>query len=107
MTVQNVACPATIVNTDGSMPPIFIAASNAMPVTMPGSAMGSTNNTVNESFAGNFARASANAASVPRISAMTVAQAATPSDNVSDCQMSARSNARENHLSVNPGGGNW
>ena len=78
-----------------------------MPVTMPGSAIGSTNSRVSASLAGKFARASANAASVPRMSAMTVAQAATPSDSVSDCQMSVRSNARANQRSVRPGGGNW
>ena len=55
----------------------------------------------------NWLRASANAASVPSTSAMTVAQAATPSDSVSACQMSARAKATSNQRSVSPGGGNW
>jgi hypothetical protein len=84
-----------------------MAASNAMPVMMPGNAIGRTNNTVKALRAGNRARASANAASEPRRSARIVAHAATPSDSVSARQMSARANATSNQCSVNPGGGNW
>src|ERR1700741_250626 len=105
--MQNVVWPATMVQNDGSTPPSFIAASNAMPVMMPGSAMGSTNSTVSESLAGKRARASANAASVPRISASAVAHAATPSDSDNACQTSERANATPNQRSVSPGGGNW
>ena len=90
---------------DGSMRPSFMAASKAMPVTMPGSAIGSTNSTVSESRPRKVLRASAKAASVPRISAMVVAQAATASDSVNACQISARAKATANQRSVRPGGG--
>src|SRR5688572_14653392 len=105
MTVQKVAWPATIVRKDGSTRQVFMAASKAMPVTMPGNAMGNTNNTVSASLAGKRALASANAASVPSTSAINVAQVATPSDSVSDCQMSLRAKATSNQCSVSPGGG--
>jgi hypothetical protein len=107
MTRQKVAWPATMVKKDGSMPPSVIAASKAMPVTMPGSAMGNTNNTVSASRPRKVLRASANAASVPRIMASVVAQAATPNDSDRLCQMSGREKATPNHFSVRPGGGNW
>src|SRR5688572_16089962 len=107
MTVQNVAWPATIVRNDGSMRQVFMAANKAMPVMMPGKAMGNTNSTVSESLAGKLARASAKAASVPRTRAIRVAHAATDSESVSDCQMSDRANATSNQCQVSPGGGNW
>jgi hypothetical protein len=94
-----------MVRNDGSTRQVFMAANKAMPVTMPGSAIGSTNSTVSESLAGKRARANAKAASVPRMSAITVAQAATASDSDSDCQMSDRANAASNQRSVSPGGG--
>src|SRR5688572_2714040 len=105
MTRQKVAWPATMVKNDGSMRPSFMAASNAMPVTMPGNAIGNTNSTVNASLPRKVLRASAKAANVPSTIASTVAQAATPSDNVNDCQMSERANATSNQRSVSPGGG--
>src|SRR3982751_5452245 len=107
MTMQNVVWPATMVQNEGSTRPSFMAASSAMPVTMPGSAMGNTNRTVSASLAGKRARANANAASVPRSMADTVAQAAIASDSDNECQMSGRANATPNQRSVNPGGGNW
>src|SRR5690349_11125711 len=107
MTMQNVVWPATIVQKDASSPPSFMAASSAMPVMIPGSAMGNTNSSVSASLAGKRALASANAASVPRIMASVVAQAATASDSDSDCQMSACSKATLNQCTVRPGGGNW
>src|SRR4051812_27158391 len=107
MTMQNVAWPATMVQNDGSMAPSFMAASSAMPVTMPGNAIGSANRTVSESLPKKRARASANAASVPSSTASIVAHAATRTDNHMAGQMSERANAAPNHLSVSPGGGNW
>src|SRR3982751_1210207 len=107
MTMQNVAWPQTMVQNDGSNPPSRIAASSAMPVMIPGSAIGRMNSNVSESFARKRARASANAANVPSTSAMVVAQAATLTDSHIAGQMSVRANAAPNHLSVSPGGGNW
>ena len=107
ITMQNVACPVTIVQKPGCMPPSLNADSSAMPVMMPGSAIGSTNSSVTDSRPRKRLFASANAASVPRTIAMQVATDATESDIRSAAQMSSRANATENQCSVRPGGGNW
>ena len=69
MTMQNVAWPATMVQKPGSRPASLMADSSAMPVMMPGSAIGSANSKVSVCLPGKRLRASANAASVPSTSA--------------------------------------
>src|SRR5512137_770592 len=91
----------------GSSPTVRIPASRARPVRMPGSAIGNTNSSVIDSLPLNVRRASANAASVPRTSASSVAAEATTSESRIDSQMSVRAKATSNQCSVNPGGGNW
>ena len=72
---------------------------------MPGSAIGSTKSSVIDSFARKLLRASAKAASVPRISAASVAMLATMSERRIASQISSRANAASNQCSVSPGGG--
>ena len=77
-----------------------------MPVTMPGSASGST--TINEiaSRPKNLVRYIPAEINVPRISAATVATAATSSDRLNADQKSGRLvMIVSNHLVVRPGGG--
>ena len=107
ITMQKVACPVTIVQKPGWMPPSLNADSRAMPVMIPGSAIGSTNSSVTASRPRNRLRASAKAASVPSTSAMAVATVATASESLSAAQMSSRAKATANQCSVSPGGGNW
>jgi predicted transcriptional regulator len=69
-----------MVQIEKSMPMMSKAERSDMPVMMPGSAMGSTNSNEIVSRPKNLARDSAAAASVPKISASTVAIAATSSE---------------------------
>ena len=78
--MQNVAWPSTMVQIEKSMPMMSKAERSEMPVMMPGSAMGRMNSNEIVSRPKNFARDSAAAASVPKISASTVAIAATSSE---------------------------
>ena len=80
---------------------------SAMPVTMPGRAIGSTSSRVMPSRPKKRLRQRAAAASVPRTRAMAVATAATCTDSHSAFQMSWRSQATANQRRVRPGGGNW
>ena len=84
-----------------------MAASNAMPVTMPGNAMGNTNSTVSESLPGKCCARERERRERAEHEREAVAQAATPSDRLNACQMSARPKATSNQCSVSPGGGNW
>ena len=77
-----------------------------MPVTMPGSAIGSTSSTVMLSLPRKLLRAMPSAVSEPRTIASNVATAATDSDSRIAAQISARANAASNQCSVRPGGGN-
>src|SRR5262245_53091340 len=107
MTMQKVAWPATIVQNPGSSRASLMAESKAMPVMMPGSAIGIAKSTVSVCLPRKFPRASAKAASVPSSSAPTVAALATASDRRSAAHISLREKARSNQCSVRPGGGNW
>ena len=78
----------------------------AMPVTMPGRAIGRMKRSEIASRPKNFARASAAAASVPRSSASAVDTSATRIDSASASQTSGRFQATPNQRRVRPGGGN-
>src|SRR5262245_34379508 len=106
MTMQKVACPTTMVQKPGSMPALLIAESSAMPVMMPGSAIGSTSSTVMLSLPRKLPRAMPSAVREPSKIASRVATAATASDKRIAAQMSSRANAALNQCSVRPGGGN-
>ena len=81
--------------------------SSEMPVTMPGSAIGSTSASVIASLPQKRLRARPSAASDPSRSAASGGQAATPSERPRAAQMSGRAKASLNQCSVRPGGGNW
>ena len=79
---------------------------SAMPVTIPGKAIGSTNRSETASRPKNFVRARAAAASVPSSSASAVDTSATRIESHSASQMSGLPHATANQRKVNPGGGN-
>ena len=78
---------------------------SAIPVMIPGSAMGRMKSSEIASLPKNLVRAMAAAAIVPRIIARRVASSATRTESQTAFQMSCRSQTTPNHLSVNPGGG--
>ena len=80
---------------------------NAMPVTIPGSAMGRMISKVIASRPKKRARYNAAAARVPSAIAIAVDTRATRTDRYSAFQMSCRSHATANQRKVRPGGGNW
>src|ERR1700749_1768565 len=75
-----------------------------MPVTMPGSAIGSRISSVTPSLPKKRKRYMAAAARVPRISATIMATQATRSERPSACQGSSRAKATPNHWVGGPGG---
>ena len=78
--MQNVAWPSTMVQIEKSIPMMSKAERSDMPVMMPGSAIGRTNSSEIVSRPKKWARDSAAAASVPKMSARKVAIAATSSE---------------------------
>src|ERR1700722_1581481 len=104
--MQNVAWPRTIVQNEKEMSAKLKAERSAMPVTIPGRAIGSTKRSEIASRPKNFARASAAAASVPRTMASAVDTSATRMERPSAAQISGRFQATPNQRSVYPGGGN-
>ena len=72
--MQKVAWPTTTVVSEGLMARYSIAESRAMPVTMPGSAIGSTKRSEIAFWPKNRNRESANAMHVPRTSASAAAR---------------------------------
>src|SRR4026207_724580 len=106
--MQKVAWPSTMVQNEKSSSMMLNAERSAMPVMMPGSAIGTTNSSEIASRPKNRARASAAAAPAPSSRGSRpapAAAAATLSDNVSAAQMSGRVAAMANHRAVSPGGG--
>src|SRR5205085_2215957 len=84
MTTQKVAWPVTIVHCDSAMLPVTKAELSAMPVTIPGSAMGSTRRKETASRPKKRKRATPNAAAEPSTSAMPVAYSPTRTESQSD-----------------------
>src|SRR5216684_711101 len=101
--MQNVVWPTTIVKVDSGMPPKLNAAFNAMPVTMPGSASGSTNSRLTASRPNHVMRWIASAANEPRSSASAVVPSATSSERTSAWRTSESAHVEENHFKVKPG----
>src|SRR4051794_22891567 len=90
--MQKVAWPKTIVQVEKGRFMMSKAERKAMPVMMPGRAIGRMNNSDSDSRPKKRARAKAAAASVPMMRARSVAISATLSDRISGGQMSGRSN---------------
>src|SRR3990172_4260279 len=103
---QKVACPMTTVQNENGIPDRLMADRNAIPVMMPGRAIGKTMKSERVSRPKNFDLHTAPAARVPRTKAITVATAATPSDSDSASRTSGLRAATPNHWVVSPGGGN-
>ena len=80
---------------------------SAMPVMIPGSAIGRMMSSEIASRPKKRVRASAPATSEPRTTAIAVAHVAALSERRIACQTSSRSHATANHSTVRPGGGNW
>src|SRR3954447_11460175 len=102
MTMQNVACPMTIVQSDGWIEPNEKNEFSAIPVTTPGSAMGRTSKNVTASRPKNRDRLTAAAAAVPSRTATTVARPAAFRERKNASRASWLSHAARNHLVENP-----
>src|ERR1700690_2236654 len=89
MTTQNVAWPITIVHSDRLMWPAMKAELSAMPVTIPGSAIGRTSRDDTASRPKKRRRATPNAAAEPSTSAIPVAIRPTRRDTHNDVLTSA------------------
>ncbi len=101
-TMQNVAWPMITVSRPRSIPIARNAVLRAMPVTIPGRAIGRMTAKDTASRPKNEKRWTANASSVPRMSATVVAPSAAWSDVVSADRMPTSSIARMNQSSVRP-----
>src|SRR6266850_776512 len=106
ITTQNVAWPATIVIVENEMSARLIAERNAIPVTIPGSAIGRITRYETVSLPKKRERATAAAARLPRTSANRVERRATTIESRIASQMAWLSRATPNHFVVRPGGGN-
>src|SRR5215471_5971012 len=98
--MQNVACPMMIVNTDRSIPAKLNAEFSAIPVTMPGSASGSTSSSDTASRPKNRNRCTPNAAAEPSSTATANRPALTDSTNAARTCGSFQ--ATENHFVLSP-----
>src|SRR3954453_19218301 len=95
----------TIVHIDTEMCPAMKNEFRAMPVTMPGSAIGSTRRNDTASRPKNENRATPNAAIEPMTSATPVATNATRTESHTAERTSSECHASENHFVVKPGMG--
>ena len=103
--MQNVAWPITIVHNDGVMWWMGLFEKkelSAIPVTTPGSAIGSTSRNVIVSRPKKRNRLTAVAAAVPSSSAIAVANPAAFSESTSALRASSLCQAVPNHLVLNP-----
>ena len=91
--MQNVACPITIVHSDSGSPLNVKNEFSAMPVMMPGSAIGRTNRNETESRPKNRKRAIAKAAADPSRRAAPVATSATRTESHTALRTSCASQA--------------
>src|SRR5687768_1962837 len=104
--MQNVACAITIVQVLNPISRRAIDDRRAMPVTMPGSAIGRITRNETASLPKNFVRYTAAASRLPNTRAIPVAAEATTTDRRRARQIAGFLNATSNQSSVNPGGGN-
>ncbi|MCY1448546.1 hypothetical protein D9M71_652240 [compost metagenome] len=91
-----------MVNIPGSIPRVLNAESRAMPVMMPGRAIGRISISEMLSLPKKLRRYRAAEASVPRNRAIRVARKAICTESLIDSTTSARANATVNHFRVKP-----
>src|ERR671933_1137806 len=103
--MHKVACPMTIVVSENRTPPNVKKEFSAIPVMIPGSAIGRTSSSETASRPKKRKRATANAAAVPSTSATPVASSPAFSDRYSACRISSLCQVDPNHLVESPGGG--
>ena len=105
--MQNVAWPMMIVIRPSSSPIVRNAVLRAMPVTMPGNAMGRITRNETTSRPKKRNRWTANESSDPRMSATIVAPSAAWTDVRNDLRMASFSNALRYQSMVRPSGGHF
>lgn len=94
-----------MVNIPGSIPNVLKVASRAMPVMIPGRAMGRISISEIPCLPKNSRRYNAAEARVPRTMAIRVAMAAICNDSLMASSTSGRAKATLNHFRVKPWGG--
>jgi hypothetical protein len=104
-TMQNVACPTIIVKIVNLPKKLVNTLFKAIPVTMPGSAMGNTNSSDIDSRPKNLYLDIAAAAKDPKIKAITVAKSATTALRVIAYRTPSLTAAFDHHVVVKPVGG--
>src|SRR3954447_2182850 len=100
--MQKVACPTTIVRYDRSKPQKVKHELIAMPVRIPGRAMGSTSRNEIVSLPKNRKRCTPKAAAEPSATAMPVASSAALTDSQSASRISWLCQVWPNHLVDSP-----
>ena len=103
--MQNVACPTIIVKIVNSPKKLVNTLLKAIPVTMPGSAIGNTNSSDIDSRPKNLYLDIAAAAKDPKIKAITVAKSATTALRVIASRTPSLTAAFDHHVVVKPVGG--
>src|SRR5581483_2690094 len=102
MTMQKVAWPITIVSSDRFTPSQVKNELSAMPVIIPGRAIGSTSTNDTASRPKKRRRATANAASDPSSKAIAVEIRPARTDSHSDWRIASLENVDENHFVESP-----
>src|SRR5262252_10972293 len=100
--MQNVACPMMIVNTERPIPAKLNAEFSAIPVTMPGSARGSTSSSDTASRPKNRNRCTPKAAAEPSSSATAVANRPALTESANAARTCGSCQATENHFVLSP-----
>jgi hypothetical protein len=103
--MQKVAWPMTIVVSENCTPPNAKNEFSAIPVMIPGSAIGRTSTNETASRPKKRKRCTANAAADPRTTAIAVARSAARTESHSAWRMSSSLNADENHRVESPPSG--
>src|SRR5919197_5178158 len=101
--MQNVACPTTIVHSDRFAAQKVKNEFSAIPVMIPGSAIGSTSTNETASRPKKRNRWTANAAAVPSPTAIAVATSAALTERTNASRASWLFQADENHRVEKPG----
>ena len=104
-TTQKVACPIMIVHKEKFTPVVFIADRSAMPVMMPGSAIGRTSANDTVSRPKNRKRCTANEARVPSTTATAAATSPILIEFSRPSRIPFAFHATSNHFVVKPVGG--
>src|SRR3954470_12141942 len=103
--MQKVACPTMIVVSEKMTPRLLKNEFSAMPVMIPGSAIGSTSTNDTASRPKKRKRCTAKAAIEPSVSEIAVEISAARTDSHSALRISSLWNVEENHLVDSPSSG--